>query len=202
MFKLPELDYPYNALEPFIDQKTVEIHYGKHHQNYTNNLNEVLKDQPDLQKMDVEKLLQNISVIPDNIKTKVINNGGGYYNHNLYWKFMSPKKSAPEDKLLEYINNSFGNLDVFREKFTNTALTHFGSGWGWLVVNSGKLEIVSTSNQNSPVSEGKTPILGIDVWEHAYYLKYQNRRADYINAWWNVVNWKQAERLFLGSLSR
>ena len=193
MFKLPELDYSFDALEPYIDAPTMEIHYRKHHQTYVNNLNDTLENYPDLQQLVVEDLLKDTEIIPKDIRTKVINNGGGHYNHSLYWKFMSPKKSDPEGRLLDAIENTFGSIDNFREKFTNTALTHFGSGWGWLVINSGKLDIISTPNQNSPISEGKIPILGIDVWEHAYYLKYQNRRADYIAAWWNIVNWREVE---------
>ena len=194
---MPELDYPFDALEPYIDTTTMEIHYGKHHQTYVNNLNDALSGYPDLQKSKVEDLLKNIASVPQEIRTKVINNGGGHYNHSLYWKFLSPVKSAPEGKLLKELDKSFGSVDTFREKFSTIALTHFGSGWGWLVVNNRNLEILSTPNQNSPISDGKIPILGIDVWEHAYYLKYQNRRADYINAFWNVVNWDFVSSLFV-----
>jgi superoxide dismutase, Fe-Mn family len=196
MYKIPELDYPFDAFEPFIDKATMEVHYSKHHQTYVNNLNDVLTDHPQLQNKDIEELLKNLSSVPENIKTKVINNGGGHYNHSLYWKFMSPNKSSADGNFLEAINNTFGNLDAFKEKFSNTALNQFGSGWGWLVISSGKLEILSTTNQNSPISENKIPVLGIDVWEHAYYLKYQNRRSNYIQAWWNVVNWDFVSTLY------
>lgn len=196
MYTLPELDYPFAALEPYIDATTMEIHYGKHHQTYVNNLNDALSGYPDLQKSRVEDLLKNIASVPSEIRTKVINNGGGHYNHNLYWKFLSPTKSAPEGKLLKELDRTFGSVDTFREKFSTTALTYFGSGWGWLVVNNRNLEILSTPNQNSPISDGKIPILGIDVWEHAYYLKYQNRRADYIQAFFNVINWGYVSKLF------
>jgi Fe-Mn family superoxide dismutase len=197
MYQLPKLDYQFDALEPFIDKATMEVHYGKHHQTYVNNLNEALTGYPLLQNKDVEELLKNTSSLPEDAKTKIINNGGGHYNHSLYWKFMSPNKSSPEGEFLDALKNTFGDLDTFKEKFSNMGLGQFGSGWGWLVINSGKLEILSTSNQNSPISENKIPILGIDVWEHAYYLKYQNRRSDYIQAWWKVVNWNQTASLFL-----
>lgn len=200
MFELPKLDYSYDALEPYIDKATMEIHYNKHHRAYTNNLNDAIKDHPDMQKMSIEDILKSVSVIPEDIKNKIINNGGGYYNHNLYWKFMSPIKSTPGGKLLTNLNDSFGSLDVFKEKFFNSALNHFGSGWAWLVLNKKSLEILSTFNQNSPISDGKEPILGIDIWEHAYYLKYQNNRSDYIKAWWNVVNWEYVTALFEKSI--
>ncbi len=196
MFKLPNLDYPYNALEPYIDTLTMEIHHNKHHQTYTDRLNDALKDQENLQNIDIGELLKDISAIPQNIRATVVNNGGGYYNHNLYWKFMNPKKSVPSGLFLKTLETSYGSVDIFKEKFSTAALNHFGSGWGWLVTDNKKLEIISTPNQNSPVSDGKTPILGIDVWEHAYYLKYRNKRADYINAWWNVVNWRYISSLF------
>jgi len=196
MYTLPQLDYPYDSLEPFIDKETMEIHHTKHHQAYLNNLNDALSNYPNLQKTDIEELLKDTSKIPDETRTKVVNNGGGYVNHSFYWKIMSPKKSSPSEKLLAAIKSSFGDLDTLKEKLSNTALTQFGSGWGWLVVNSGKLETVGTSNQNTPLSEGKIPLLGIDVWEHAYYLNYQNRRADYIQAFWNIVNWEHISSLF------
>jgi Fe-Mn family superoxide dismutase len=196
MFDLPSLDYTYSALEPYIDKATMEIHYSKHHRTYTNNLNDAVKDRPDLQKMNIEDILKSLSVVPEEIRNKIINNGGGYYNHNLYWKFMSPTKSAPSGGLLKALNSSYGSLDVFKEKFSNAALNHFGSGWAWLVLNKKSLEILSTPNQNNPISDGKTPVLGIDIWEHAYYLKYQNNRSDYIKAWWNIVNWEYVTALF------
>jgi len=197
MHTLPPLDYPYDALEPYIDRETMLVHHSKHHKTYTDNLNNALADHPELQSKDIETLLKKPDDIPEEIRMKIINNGGGYYNHDLYWKIMTPKKSAPQGALSEALNITFGSPDIFKEKFSNAALNHFGSGWGWLVVNSGKLDIISTPNQNSPISENKISVLGIDVWEHAYYLKYQNRRADYINAWWNVVNWDYVSSLFL-----
>lgn len=196
MFELPKLDYSYDALEPYIDKTTMEIHHDKHHLTYMNNLNDTIKDRPDLQRMNIEDILKSISVVPDDIKSKIINNGGGYYNHNLYWKFMSPIKSTSGGRLLETINNTYGSLETFKEKFSTTASNHFGSGWVWLVLNKKLLEILDTPNQDSPLSEGKIPILGIDVWEHAYYLKYQNNRVNYIKAWWNVVNWDYVSALF------
>lgn len=202
MYQIPKLDYSFDALEPYIDKATMEIHHGKHHQTYVNNLNEVLTGYPQLQNKDVEELLKNQLSIPEDIRTKIINNAGGHYNHSLYWKFMSPNKSSPEEKFLDAVKNTFGDLETFKEKFSNTGLSQFGSGWGWLVISSGKLEILSTPNQNSPISENKIPILGIDVWEHAYYLKYQNRRSDYIQAWWNVVNWDLVSKLYDENLKK
>ena len=202
MYQLPKLDYPFDSLEPHIDKATMEVHYSKHHQTYVNNLNEALNGYPQLQNKDVGDLLKNLSSVPEEIKTKIINNGGGHYNHSLYWKFMSPNKSSPEGEFLDTLKKTFGDLEVFKEKLSSTALGHFGSGWGWLVMSSGKLEILSTSNQNTPISENKIPILGIDVWEHAYYLKYQNRRSDYIQAWWNVVNWDFVSKLYNKNLNK
>jgi len=196
MFILPKLDYSYDALEPYIDKETMIVHHDKHHQSYTDNLNSALTDFPELQKKDAEEILKNISDIPDDIRTKVINNGGGFINHSLFWKFMNPTKSSPSGELLNSLNVTFSNLDNFKERLTDTAMSQFGSGWGWLVFNSGNLEIVNTANQNSPISEGKIPILGIDVWEHAYYLKYKNKRLDYIKAWWNIVNWDYVSDLY------
>jgi len=189
MFTLPKLDYEYDALEPYIDRLTMEIHHTKHHQAYTNNLNDILKDYPDLQTMNIEDILRDVSVIPENIRGKVVNNGGGYYNHNLFWKYIGPKKTTPSNSFQELIDSTFGSVDILKEKFSTAAINHFGSGWAWLVLDNNSLKILSTPNQNNPISNGKTPIFGIDVWEHAYYLKYQNKRSDYINAWWNVVNW-------------
>lgn len=196
MFTLPKLDYPYDALEPYIDKETVTIHHTKHHQAYTDNLNDALKNYPSFKSESIEALLRDTQKLPEDIKTKVINNGGGYYNHNLYWQYLSPKPSSPSKELLTTLENVFGSFEVFKEKFSSAALTHFGSGWGWLVLNSKKMEIISTPNQNTPLSEGKYPLLGIDVWEHAYYLKYQNRRADYIQAIWNIVNWDFISSVF------
>ncbi len=197
MFSLPDLPYNYNALEPFIDEETMKIHHDKHHQTYVDNLNKVLEGHNDLLKMDVKELLQKLDQVPEEIRTKVKNNAGGHANHSFFWKVMSPKKTEPKGKLLDAINSSFGSLESFQEKFTNAGLGRFGSGWAWLLVNNGKLEIIDTANQDTPLSEGKKAILCLDVWEHAYYLKYQNRRADYIKAWWNVVNWSKVEEYFL-----
>lgn len=201
MFTLPELPYDYNGLESYIDEQTMRIHHDKHHGAYVTNLNNALKDFPDLQNKSIEELLLKISQIPEPIRTKVRNNGGGHVNHSLFWTIMSPTGGGqPEGKLFDAINSTFGSFDSFREKFTSAGMGRFGSGWAWLVANppadGGKLEILDTPNQDIPLMEGKTPILGLDVWEHAYYLKYQNRRGDYIQAWWNVVNWPEVTRRF------
>lgn len=198
MFTLPDLPYGYNALEPYIDEQTMRIHHDKHHGAYVSNLNDVLKDHPDLLKMEITELLRNLDKVPEEIRTKVRNNGGGHANHSLFWTVMSPNGGGqPEGKLLEAINAVFGNFDAFKEKFTASALSRFGSGWAWLAVSNGKLEITNTPNQDTPLMEKVSiPILGVDVWEHAYYLKYQNRRADYVQAWWNIVNWPDVTRRF------
>lgn len=201
MFTLPDLPYDYKALEPYIDEETMHIHHDKHHATYINNLNEALKDQPELLTMDVNKLLEDLSNVPQDLQTKVKNNGGGHANHSLFWKVMGPKQEEePTGKLADAIKSNFGSFSVFQEKFSDTALKHFGSGWTWLVLNEYSLEVLDTLNQDSPLSLGKTPLLTLDVWEHAYYLKYQNRRAEYIKAWWNVVNWKEVEENFLASV--
>lgn len=196
MYTLPKLPYGFDALEPFIDTQTMQIHHGKHHQAYVDNLNKALEKYPDLAKKEVEDILKDISSAPDDVRQAVINHGGGHANHSFFWKIMGPKaKPSPEGKLLEAINATFGDLVTFKQKFTEKAMGVFGSGWAFLVVNSDKkLELTRQSFQNSPLMYGNNPILGIDVWEHAYYLKYQNRRAEYIDAWWNVVNWEQAEK--------
>lgn len=190
-YKLPQLDYAYDSLEPHIDAATMEIHHTKHHQAYINNLNAALEPYPELQGKDIEELLQSLDQLPKEIQQAVRNNGGGYYNHNLFWKVMGPHGGgSPKGQLLEEINQTFGSFDQFKELFNKAAATRFGSGWAWLIINdSGKLEVVSSPNQDSPIMEGKRILLGLDVWEHAYYLNYQNRRPDYISAWWNVVNW-------------
>lgn len=200
MFTLPDLPYDYSALEPYIDAETMHIHHDKHHAAYVKNLNDALTGQEDLLAMDINDLLLDLSKIPEEIRTKVKNNGGGHANHTLFWEIMceSSKFQAPNPKgnLMKAIEKSFGDYPTFQEKFSAAGIGHFGSGWAWLTVKGDKLEISDTSNQDSPVSEGKTPILLLDVWEHAYYLKYRNVRADYIKAWWNVVNWAEVERRF------
>jgi Fe-Mn family superoxide dismutase len=196
-YELPKLPYAYNALEPHIDARTMEIHYSKHHQAYVTNLNNAIKGKADLEKKSVEDLIRDLSSVPEDIRTAVRNNGGGHANHSFFWKIMGPNAGGePKGKLADDIKSTFGGFDQFKEKFADAGVKRFGSGWAWLMKNnSGKLEIVSTANQDSPLmgkatagAEG-TPILGVDVWEHAYYLNYQNRRPDYIKAWWNVVNW-------------
>lgn len=190
MFELPKLPYAYEALEPHIDAKTMEIHHTKHHQTYVSKLNDALKDHPDLQKLSVEELIKKLDEVPEDIRTAVRNNGGGHANHSFFWQLLSPEGGGePEAELAGKIDASFGGFDAFREKFKEAALGRFGSGWAWLVKDGEALAIMTTPNQDSPLMEGKTPILGLDVWEHAYYLKYQNRRPDYVDAFWNVVHW-------------
>lgn len=196
-YELPPLPYPANALEPYIDEQTMNIHHGKHHQTYVTNLNKALEGHDELAKKSVEELISNLDAVPENIRTAVRNNGGGHANHSLFWTIMSPNGGGePTGELAEAINNAFGSFEAFKEQFSNAAATRFGSGWAWLVVSNGKLEVMSTPNQDSPLMEGKTPILGLDVWEHAYYLKYQNRRPEYIAAFWNVVNWDEVARRY------
>lgn len=196
-YELPPLPYPANALEPYIDEQTMNIHHGKHHQTYVTNLNKALEGHEELAKKSVEELISNLDAVPENIRTAVRNNGGGHANHSLFWTIMSPNGGGePTGELAEAINNAFGSFEAFKEQFSNAAATRFGSGWAWLVVSNGKLEVMSTPNQDSPLMEGKTPILGLDVWEHAYYLKYQNRRPEYIAAFWNVVNWDEVTRRY------
>ena len=194
--QLPSLPYAYDALEPHIDARTMEIHHTKHHQAYINNLNAALEDHPELQRKSIEDLLREINAVPESIRTAVRNNGGGHANHALFWTLMAANAGgAPAGALAAAINSAFGSFDAFKDTFSKAAATRFGSGWAWLVVSNGALKVYSTANQDSPLMEGDTPILGLDVWEHAYYLKYQNRRPDYIAAWWNVVNWAEvAER--------
>jgi superoxide dismutase, Fe-Mn family len=195
--QLPPLPYDFSALEPHIDTQTMQIHHGKHHQAYVNNLNAALEKHANLQGMSAEELLRNLGSVPDDIRTAVRNNGGGHVNHTMFWKMMAPNAGgAPTGAVAEAINDSFGGFDGFKEQFAKAAVGRFGSGWAWLIDSNGKLSIESTANQDNPISEGSKPILGIDVWEHAYYLKYQNRRPDYITAWWNVVNWAEVNRLF------
>jgi Fe-Mn family superoxide dismutase len=191
--ELPPLPYAFDALEPHIDARTMEIHHGKHHQTYVTNLNKALEGHPALQAKSITELLSDLSSVPESIRMAVRNNGGGHFNHSLFWKLMKPGGGGqPWGELAEAIRSTFGSFDAFKSKLSDAAVTRFGSGWGWLYAKGGKLEVASTPNQDNPILEGGKPVLGIDVWEHAYYLKYQNRRADYVAAWWNVVNWDQA----------
>jgi superoxide dismutase, Fe-Mn family len=196
-FELPALPYESNALEPHIDKETMEIHHGRHHKAYVDNLNAALEGQSEFENKNLEELLSNLDALPEGIRNAVRNNGGGHANHSLFWELLKPGgANAPSGELAEKINSKFGSLDAFKEEFGNAGKTRFGSGWAWLVVNNGELEVTSTPNQDTPVMEGKTPILGLDVWEHAYYLKYQNKRPDYISAFWNVVNWDEVEKRY------
>ncbi|HLR08019.1 MAG TPA: superoxide dismutase [Bacillota bacterium] len=194
-FELPELPYAYDALEPHIDKETMNIHHTKHHNTYVTKLNDAIEGHADLESKSLEDLVSNLEAVPEDIRTAVRNNGGGHANHSLFWKVMSPNGGGePKGELADKINSTFGSFEKFKEEFETAAKGRFGSGWAWLVVNNGELEVMSTPNQDSPLMEGKTPILGLDVWEHAYYLKYQNRRPDYISAFWNVVNWDEVEK--------
>ena len=199
-FTLPPLPFPSDALEPNIDKMTMDIHHGKHHAAYVNNLNKALEQAPQLAGKPVEELLaSNLAIVPEPIKTAVRNNGGGHINHSMFWEILNPAGkpgSAPVGQLAAAITSAFGSFDGFKEKFTAAATTRFGSGWAWLIKKAGKVEIISTANQDSPVMDGASPVIGLDVWEHAYYLKYQNRRPEYITAWWNVINWKVADDRF------
>jgi Fe-Mn family superoxide dismutase len=191
--QLPELGYAYDALEPHIDARTMEIHHSKHHAAYASKLNAAIEGNPELEALPVDELLADLGAVPEEIRTAVANNGGGHANHTLFWTVMSPDGGGePDGELAEAINSTFGSFDQFKEELSAAAAGQFGSGWAWLVVDgTGVLKVYSTGNQNSPLSEGDTPILCLDVWEHAYYLNYQNRRPDYIDAWWNVVDWDQ-----------
>jgi len=202
-FELPKLPYAYDALEPHVDARTMEIHHSKHHNAYITNLNAALEKQPTWQKKSIEDILRNLNELPEEIRTAVRNNGGGHYNHTLFWEIMGPNCGGePKGDLLNAIDKAFGSFASFKEQLAKAATTRFGSGWAWLSVDKrGNLLTESTANQDSPISEGRRPILGLDVWEHAYYLKYQNRRPDYITAWWNVVNWAKVEENFKKALS-
>jgi len=196
-FTLPPLPYDYGALEPTIDTQTMQIHHDKHHAAYVNNLNAALKDQTGLQSKSIEDLLRGINSVPEAIRTAVRNNGGGHANHTMFWEIMRPGGSKqPTGALAEAIQSTFGGVDTLKTQLNDAGVKRFGSGWAWLVVAGGKLQVLSTANQDSPLMEGQVPILGIDVWEHAYYLKYQNRRPDYLAAWWNVVNWDEIAKRF------
>jgi Fe-Mn family superoxide dismutase len=194
-YELPKLSYAYDALEPYIDAKTMELHHTKHHQTYVTKLNEALDKHPEIADQPLEELLRAIDSVPEDIRTAVRNHGGGHANHSFFWTVMGPKaRGAPSGKIGEAIAKTFGDLAKFKDEFTKAAVGVFGSGWAWLVIEKGKLAIATTPNQDSPLMKGQTPVLGLDVWEHAYYLKYQNRRPEYIDAWWNVVNWQEVER--------
>jgi Fe-Mn family superoxide dismutase len=197
-FALPKLGYAFDALEPHIDARTMEIHYTRHHQAYINNANVALKDYPDLQGLTAVQILQRLPDVPEKIRTSVRNNVGGYANHTFFWSVLAPAGGGmiPAGPLAASIDKNFGSLDAFKAQFADAAAKRFGSGWAWLAAKDGKLSVLSTANQDSPVSDGAVPVLGVDVWEHAYYLKYQNLRADYVKAFWNVVNWRQAETNF------
>ena len=197
-FELPALPYATDALEPHIDAKTMEIHHGKHHNAYLTNLNNAIAG-TEWENKSINEILANLDSIPEDKRTAVRNNGGGYANHNLFWEIMSPRQTEMSADLRSAIESAFGSVDSFKDAFAKAAATRFGSGWAWLVVDGGKLVVTSTPNQDTPLMEGKTPILGLDVWEHAYYLNYQNRRPDYISAWWNVVNWAKVSELYAGA---
>ncbi|HYF97078.1 MAG TPA: superoxide dismutase [Patescibacteria group bacterium] len=195
MFSLPDLPYGYDALEPYIDEQTMKLHHTKHHQTYIDKLNAALEGHDNLASKSIEELLKDLDALPSDIRTAVQNNGGGHYNHSLFWEIMSPDQSGKvEGGVADAINSTFGDFDNFKSKFTEAAVGRFGAGWAWLITKNDRLEIESTANQDSPISTGSAPILGLDVWEHAYYLKYQNRRPEYIDAWWKVVNWTEVSR--------
>jgi superoxide dismutase, Fe-Mn family len=196
-FELPQLPYAYDALEPHIDKETMNIHHTKHHNTYVTNLNNALEGNEELLSKSVEEVISNLDAVPEAARTAVRNNGGGHANHSLFWQILSPNGGGePTGELADAINSKFGGFEGFKEEFSKAATTRFGSGWAWLVVNNGELEVTSTPNQDSPLMEGKTPILGLDVWEHAYYLNYQNRRPEYIGAFWNVVNWEEVSKRY------
>jgi Fe-Mn family superoxide dismutase len=197
-FTLPALPYAPDALEPYIDKQTMEIHHGKHHNAYVTNLNKALESAPELSNKTLEELLaHNLAAVPENIRTAVRNNGGGHWNHSMFWTILGKGSSgSPSGALLADINSTFGSFDAFKEKFNAAGATRFGSGWAWLTRSNGKLEVSSTPNQDTPIMEGKSVVMGVDVWEHAYYLKYQNRRPDYLAAFWNVVNWAEVEKRY------
>ena len=195
---LPALPYPYEALEPHFDVQTMTIHHTKHHQTYVDKLNAALEGHPDSQKKTVEELLSNLNAVPENIRTAVRNHGGGHQNHSFWWPMLK-KDVAPKGDIVKALEEKFGNLEKFKEQFSTAAANLFGSGWAWLVLGNGQLEIVATPNQDNPLSQGRRPVLGIDVWEHAYYLKYQNRRLDYIKAFFNVINWEKVNEYYLAA---
>lgn len=195
MFELPDLPYGYDALEPYIDEQTMKLHHTKHHQTYIDKANKALEGSDEWSSKSIEEVLANLDSVPEEIRTTLRNNGGGHYNHSMFWQIMAPDQSGkPEGNIASAIDAAFGNFDNFKGKFAEAAASRFGSGWAWLIDKNGKLEITSTANQDCPISEGAKPIMGLDVWEHAYYLKYQNRRPEYIDAWWKVVNWPEISR--------
>jgi Fe-Mn family superoxide dismutase len=196
-YTLPPLPYPFDALEPHIDAKTMEIHHGKHHNAYVTNVNKALEDKAALASRPIDQLLREIQSVPDDKRQMVINNGGGHANHTMFWQIMGPNAGGtPGGSIGDAIKAAFGSFDAFKEKISTAATTRFGSGWAWLALKDGKLDVFSTANQDSPYMTGHVPILGLDVWEHAYYLKYQNRRPDYVGAWWNVVNWRKVDEFY------
>ena len=196
-FELPQLPYAEDALEPHFDKETMNIHHTRHHNTYVTNLNAALQGNEELLSKSVEEVIANLDAVPEAVRTAVRNNGGGHANHSLFWQILSPNGGgAPTGELADAINSKFGSLESFKEEFAKAATTRFGSGWAWLSVSNGELELTSTPNQDSPLMEGKTPILGLDVWEHAYYLKYQNKRPDYIGAFWNVLNWDEVAKRY------
>ncbi len=202
MYSLPKLPYPYNALEPYIDELTMNIHHTKHHQSYVDNLNKVLESINFEAPENPEELLKNLDKIPEGVRQQVINNAGGHVNHSFFWEIMTPKSTQPSGKLMEMLNGKFGGIEKFKEEFTNKAMSVFGSGWAFLIMTKeGEIRLKRHSFQNSPVMHGNIPLLGIDLWEHAYYLKYQNRKLDYIQAWWNVVNWDKVGERFAQATS-
>ncbi len=200
-YQLPELPYEFSALEPYIDAQTMEIHYTKHHQAYVNKLNEALEGSEELQNLTILEILSDLEKVSEDKRDAVRNNGGGHYNHSLFWQLMSPGEIKPSPTLEQMLSEPFGSLDDFKSKFAAEAAGRFGSGWAWLVIDNGELKVTSTPNQDNPVMEGMTPILGLDVWEHAYYLKYQNKRPEYIQNWWNVVNWNKVEESLMAALN-
>jgi Fe-Mn family superoxide dismutase len=198
-FTLPSLPYAFGALEPHIDTQTMQIHHGKHHQTYVNNLNAAIEKAPELANKTIEELMRGIDAAPESVRSAVRNNGGGHWNHSMFWQIMGPNAGGePSGKVADAIKTAFGGFDKFKEQWSAAGVARFGSGWVWLLNDGGKLSINSSPNQDNPLMEGKTPVLGLDVWEHAYYLRYQNRRPDYISAWWNVVNWDEVSKRFVG----
>ncbi len=203
VFEVPDLPYEFDALEPYIDAKTMEIHHDKHHAGYVKKLNDAIQKHPEFFKKSIGGILKNLDKVPEDIRQAVRNNGGGHANHSWFWEILTPDKSKKkfEGKIAEAVNKKFGSLGEFKMKFKEVALGRFGSGWAWLVFNDGQLEILSTANQDNPISEGKTPLFGLDVWEHAYYLRYQNKRDEYVDAFFNVLNWEKVNEIYEKSLS-